>query len=111
MGNRRAEQCHNAIAGVLINGPFKTMNPGSQDLKKIIQNIVPVFGIDLLGQFHRSFDIGKKYCDLFVFSLQGAAAGQNFVGQMFGCVGADCFIAAVNWTGRFAALMTEFGVR
>jgi hypothetical protein len=35
----------------------------------------------------------------------------HFVGQMFGRVGADCFIATVSGTGRLAAPVAESGIR
>ena len=72
---------------------------------------MPVFGVDLFGQLHRSLDIGKEHGDLFVFALQGAAAGQNFVGQVFGGVGADGLIAFVVGVDRCAAAVAEFGIR
>jgi len=46
-----------------------------------------------------------------VFTLKCAAGGQDFVGQMFGRVGTDCFIVTASGISRFAAPMTEFGVR
>ena len=52
VSDRRPKQCHNAIAGVLIDCPFKAMNPGGEDLEKIIQNGMPGFRFDLFGQFH-----------------------------------------------------------
>jgi hypothetical protein len=46
-----------------------------------------------------------------VFAFQGAAAGQNFVSQVFGGVGADGFITPVDGAGRLAAMVAEFGIR
>jgi hypothetical protein len=60
---------------------------------------------------HGSFNIRKENRDLLVFAFQGVAAGQNFVSQVFGGVGADGFITPVDGAGRLAAMVAEFGIR
>ena len=64
------EKSHDAVAGILIYGAFIAMNTVSKYPEKTIQNAMPFFGIDLLGQFHGPFKVGKKNGNLFALPFQ-----------------------------------------
>src|SRR5262245_1943722 len=70
MSDGRAEQCHDAIAGVLIHRALEAMHAVSEDSEEAIKNLMPCLGVELLGQFHRAFHIGKQYSHLFTFAFE-----------------------------------------
>ena len=47
---------------------------------------MPLFGVELLGQFHRTLHVGEKHCDLLALALQGALGSKNLVGDVLGRV-------------------------
>ena len=59
MRDRCPEQGHDAVAGVLIDRAFEAMHAIGEDLKDAIKDLVPLLGVELLGEFHRAFDIGE----------------------------------------------------
>jgi hypothetical protein len=72
---------------------------------------VPFFGIDLLGQFHGSFKVGKKNRNLFAFPFQRMPARQYLFGQVFGCICLWRSHGRFNRTRKLSALMTIFRIR
>jgi hypothetical protein len=49
---------------------------------------VPLLRIDLLRERHRALHIGEQHGDLLALAFESGARGENFVGEMFGSVGA-----------------------
>ena len=86
--NRRAEQGHDAVARVLVHRTLEAMNPAGEDLEEAIEDLVPRFWIELLGQLHRSFHVGEKHRHLFALALESGAGGKDLLGEVPWCVGA-----------------------
>jgi len=48
-------------SGVLIHGAFEAMHTLGEDLEEAVENRVPLFRIELLGQLHRALDVGEQH--------------------------------------------------
>jgi hypothetical protein len=80
MGDRRAEDRHDPVAGELIDGALETVNTLGEDREETVQDLVPLFRIDLLGEIHRALDVGEKDGDLLPLAFEGATGGENLFG-------------------------------
>ncbi len=49
VGNGRAEQRHDTIAGVLVHRALETMHAVGEDGKEAIEDLMPFFRVELLG--------------------------------------------------------------
>jgi hypothetical protein len=61
VGNRRAEKRHDPVTGVLVDRTLETVNAIREDREEAIHDLVPLLGIELLGQVHRAFDVGEEH--------------------------------------------------
>ena len=82
MRNRCTEQGHDAVAGVLIDRAFEAMHAFGQDREEAIENVMPLHGIELLGEFHRAFDIGEQQRDLLALAFKCGLRLQDLVGAV-----------------------------
>jgi hypothetical protein len=87
MGNRRTEQRHDAVAGVLVHRAFEAVHAFGQDGEETFEDLVPFLGVELFGEFHRTLHVGEQHGDLLALAFQGRARLQNPVGEVFGGVG------------------------
>jgi hypothetical protein len=46
----------------------------------MILYLVPLFGIDPLGQVHRTLHVGEEHRDLLAFSFEGASRREDLLG-------------------------------
>jgi hypothetical protein len=82
MRDRRAEQRHDSIARVLVDGAFEAVNALGEDREEAVHDLVPLFGIELLGQVHRSFHVSKEDRHLLAFAFEGAARREDLLGEV-----------------------------
>ena len=82
VGDRRPEQRHDAVARVLVDGPFVAMHPLRQDLEEAVEDAVPLLGVDLLGQLHRALHVGEEDGHLLALALQGGLRLEDLVGEV-----------------------------
>ncbi len=87
MGNRRPKQGHNPIAQDLVHGPFIAVHGRHHALQHRVENLTRLLGVAVGQQCQRAFEIGKQYRDLLTFAFQGAAASEDFLGEVRGRVG------------------------
>jgi hypothetical protein len=73
MRDRGAEQCHNAVACVLVDRTLEAVNAIGEDLEEAVEDLVPLFGIELLSQIHRALHVGEQHRHLLALAFQGAA--------------------------------------
>ena len=60
VGDRCAEERHDAVAGELVDGALEPMDALGEAREEAIHDLVPVFGIDCGGQLHRPLHVGKS---------------------------------------------------
>jgi hypothetical protein len=53
--------------------PSKRWTPLGQDLEETVEDAVPVFRVDLLGELHRAGHVGEEYGDLLALALDRRA--------------------------------------
>jgi hypothetical protein len=88
MGNGGPEQGHDAVTGVLVDGPLIAMHLLGQDRETPIHNGVDILRVKACGEGAEAGHVGEEHGDLLAFAFQGAAGGENLLGQIGGCVGA-----------------------
>src|SRR5262245_57548282 len=87
MSDRRAEKGHDAVAGILVHRTFEAVNAVTEDLAEAVQDLVPLFGIDLLGEVHRALHVSKEYRHLLALALEGGLRLQDLLGEVFWGIG------------------------
>jgi hypothetical protein len=88
MRNGGAEQGHDPVAGVLVHRTLEAVHALGENLKEALENPVPPFRIELLGQLHRALDVGEQHGDLLALAFEGGLRLQDLVGEVFGSVAA-----------------------
>ena len=64
MGQRRAENRHETVAGELRHGPVVAPHLGDRDFEKAVDEIAHRLGAEPLGQGGRADDVAEQYADL-----------------------------------------------
>ena len=86
VGDGRAEQRHDAVAGVLVHRAFEAVHAVGKDGEEAVEDRVPLFRIDLFGQLHRALHVGEQHGDLLALAFEGGLRLQDFVGEVLGRV-------------------------
>ncbi len=68
--NRRTEERHDAVAGVLVDRALEAVHTLGKHLEEPIQDRMPRLEIDLLGKGHRALHVGEEHSDLLALALQ-----------------------------------------
>ena len=63
VGDRGAEERHDAIAGVLVDGSLVSVHAVREDPEQAIEQAMPFLGIDALRELHRAHDVGEEHGD------------------------------------------------
>ena len=72
VSNRRAEQCHDPVAGELVDEAFKALDALSEYPEEALHDRAPFFCVELLGQLHRAFHVSEQHGDLLAFAFERA---------------------------------------
>jgi hypothetical protein len=94
MGDRRPEQGHDAIAGVLVDRALEPVHLGGDPLEAAVDNLVHDLRIELLGERGEVRHVGEQHGDLAALPFEGAAGGEDLLGQMPGRVALDLRLLA-----------------
>ena len=89
VGDRRAEERHDAVARVLVDGAFEAMDLGRDQLEAAVDDPVDVLGIEPFGQRREAGDVREQHGDLPSLALHGGSGLEDLVGEMLGRVGGD----------------------
>ncbi len=87
VGDRRPEQRHDAVSRVLVHRPLEAVHALGQYLEETVEDRMPLLGVELLGQFHRAFDIREQDRDLLALALERGARAQDLLRQVTRRVG------------------------
>src|SRR5881397_1422752 len=88
VGDRGAEERHDAIAGVLVDGPLVAVDAVREDPEEAIEEAMPFLGIDALGELHRARDVGEEDGDRLALALERALGGEDLLDEVARRVGA-----------------------
>src|SRR5882672_4279234 len=92
MGNGRAKESKDAIAGGLGHVALVAMHGLHHKLQGGIKEATSLFGVEVFDQFHRALDVGKESSDGLALSLGDAASlhrrllGENALSKVVGSV-------------------------
>jgi hypothetical protein len=84
--DRGTEEGHDAVAGVLIHRALEAVYAIGEYLKETVQDLVPLFRIELLGEVHRALHVGEEDGHLLALALEGASRGEDLLGEVLGRV-------------------------
>jgi hypothetical protein len=73
MRDRRSEKGHDAVARVLVHLALEAVDAVGQDLEEAVQDLVPLFGVDLFGELHRALHFGEQHGHLIALAFEGGA--------------------------------------
>ena len=112
VGDRRTEERHDPVAGVLVDRALEAVDAVRQDLEEAVQDPVPLLGVDLLGQLHRALHVGEEHGDLLALAFQGGLRLEDLVGEVLRGVVAGSAFGSVCWSFLDAgsALIAEASV-
>jgi len=88
VSDRRAEQGHGAVAGVLVDRSLVAMDAVREDPEEAIEEAMPLLGIDALGELHRARDVGEEDGDRLSLALERALGGEDLLDEVARRVGA-----------------------
>jgi len=112
MGDGRAEQGHDPVAGELIDRSLEAMDPLAQYGEEAIHDVVKEFGVDLIRQLHRSLDVDEEHRHVLALSFERGASGEDALRQMARGVVAGYAGVSAGRMGKqgFAAALAVCGV-
>ena len=93
MGDRRAKECKNAIAHGLGHIAFVAMHRSHHEVQGRVNDGAGFFGVEVLNEVHRAFDIGKQRGNGFALAIHRSACfergllGADTLGQMWRRIG------------------------
>ena len=76
--DRRAEERHDAVAGVLVRRALEAVHAVGEDREEAIDDAVPLFRVELLGELHRALHVGEEHGHLLALAFEGGARGAGF---------------------------------
>jgi hypothetical protein len=109
VGQRRAEQRHDAVAHHLVHRALVPMNGLHHPLEDGIEDLARVLGVPLGEQLHGALEVGEEYGDLLALAFERRPRREDPLGEMLGRVhlsarGARARAAVVGDQARAAAV-------
>ena len=86
VGDRGAEQRHDAVAGELVDRALEAVDALAEDREEALHDLPPLLGVASLGELHRAHHVGEQHRHLLALALQGALAGADLLGEVLGDV-------------------------
>jgi hypothetical protein len=86
VGDGRAEQGHHAIAGVLVDRALEPVHLGRDALEAAVDDLVHLVRVEPLGHGREAREVGEEDGDLAALPFEGAAGGEDLLGQVPGRV-------------------------
>ena len=60
--------------------PSKRWTPSERICEEAVHDLVPLFGVELLGEIHRALHVGEEHGDLLALAFEGATRRQDLLG-------------------------------
>jgi hypothetical protein len=86
VGDGGAEERHDPVARVLIDGALEAMDAVGEDCEEAIHDLVPGLGIQVLAQLHGARHVREEHRHLLPLSHECGARGQDLLGEVAGRV-------------------------
>ncbi len=87
VGDGGAEDGHDPVAGELVDGALEAVHGVGEGREEALHDRVPLLGVLLLGQVHRSLDVGKEDGDL--LALATGLGGLAHAAEAYACTYTD----------------------
>jgi hypothetical protein len=109
VGQRRAEECHEAVAHDLVDRTLIAMDGFHHELKHWVENLPSFFGIAVGEELHRTLEVGEKHGDLLALALQRCPRSEDLFGEVLRRVRLGRREPRRGRADRSRALETELG--
>jgi len=87
VGERRAEEGHDAVAHDLVDGPFVAVDGLHHPLEHGIEDLARLLGIAVGEQLHGALEVGEEHGDLLALALQRCLGRQDLLCEVARGVG------------------------
>jgi hypothetical protein len=82
MGQRRAEERHDAVTHHLVNGSFVAVNGLNHLLENRVQNSACFLRVAVGEQLHRALEVGEEPGDLLALTFERSLGRQDLLGEV-----------------------------
>src|SRR5262245_60087773 len=89
MRDRRSEQSHDTITGVLVNRALEAVHLCRDMLEAAIDDLVHDLRVELFSECGEVGHVGEQHGDLAALPFERTAGGQNLLHQVTWCVALD----------------------
>jgi hypothetical protein len=86
--DRGGEEGHDTVAGELIDRALESVHALGEDLEEVVEDLMPLFRVEQLGQLHRPLHVGEKPRHLLPLAFKRASRCEDLLGEALRRVGA-----------------------
>jgi hypothetical protein len=83
VGERRAEEAHDAVTHHLVHGALVVMDRFHHPLQNGIEELARFLWVTVGEQLHGPLEVGEEHRHLLALALQGGLRGQDLLGEVF----------------------------
>ena len=87
MGQRRAEEGHDAVAHHLVDRALVAVDGVHHALEHRVEELARLLGVAVGEQLHRALEVGEEDRDLLALAFEGGLGGEDLLGEVLGGVG------------------------
>ena len=102
VGERRAEERHDAVAHHLVHGALVAVDGLHHPLEHGVEELARLLGIAVGEQLHRALEVGEEDGDLLALALEGGLGGEDLLGEVLGGVATAANRTSALQAGRGA---------
>ena len=84
VGERRAEERHDAVAHHLVHGALVAVDRLHHVLEHGVEELARLLGVAIGEQLHRALEVGEEDRDLLALAFEGGLGGEDLLGEMTG---------------------------
>ncbi len=82
VGDRRAEQRHDAIAGELVHRAFPVVDGVQHELEGAVHQLMELLRVEGAGQLGRALHVDEEDGHVLPFAAERSALGENALGEV-----------------------------